>query len=49
VELVLNPILVFFIIKEVPTKYALVGVFLIILGQILNVIAVKRKRAQNFS
>ena len=44
IEMVLNPIFVLIIIGEIPTIYALVGITLIIIGQILNVMSEKRSR-----
>ncbi len=44
IEPVLNPILVFLFISEVPTVYALAGAALILVGQFLNIYAEKRKK-----
>ena len=44
IEPMLNPLIVFFVIHEVPTAYALVGAGLILLGQILNSFEERRKQ-----
>jgi len=43
IEPVLNPLIVFLIIDEIPTIYAFIGAAFIIAGQVLNIFAEKRK------
>ncbi len=44
IEPMLNPLIVFLVIHEVPTVYAVAGAGLILLGQVLNVFAEKQKQ-----
>ncbi len=44
IEPMLNPLIVFLVIHEVPTVYAIVGAALILAGQVLNILAENRKQ-----